>query len=331
MQRKSLILVHALLSIFVTIFFVGVGHIQTADAATLHMNAYDSYSVGQVFSIAVLVSADEDESVNAISAKINFPEDKLQILSRSKTDTIINLWTHDPSFTTSQLKLEGVILNPGFSEKNGKIITIQFRVRKTGNATLTFSDASVLANDGQGTEVLREAKSLMIRLVPATDKPDTDSENPEKTPIQQPEIPPPPSPEPEATIDTEPPIRAPIDQTPVNVNTPPITDTQSVSNDLAIKAMIAAIGLAILLLILCIIFIVREIRRKIRDRAVAITSNTFKELHHDLDSRMKQLYKAKGSRELTDEEEEFIEKFEKHIEEAEKEVQRELSTDKESR
>ena len=44
--------------------------------------------------------------------------------------------------------------NPGFSSSRGKILTIRFFAKSSGNANITFTDGSILANDGLASELL---------------------------------------------------------------------------------------------------------------------------------------------------------------------------------
>lgn len=144
-----------------------------------------NYSVGKTFSVQVLVSSPA-VSVNAVSGTISFPPEKIQVVSISKTDSIVSLWVQDPSFSNAQgtVNFEGVILNPGFKGSNAKAITINFKVIGAGVANLSLSSASLLANDGSGTNILRNVGSasfnnVSLAPVPTTAvEPVADSKNP---------------------------------------------------------------------------------------------------------------------------------------------------------
>jgi len=125
-----------------------------AAAATLYFTP-SSGTVGQTFSIAVYVSSAE-QAMNAASGIISFPPEKLEVTSLSKSGSIFNLWVQEPLFSNAAgtINFEGIVLNPGFIGSVGKIITVNFRVKSTGSAYLSFSSASVLANDGRGTNIL---------------------------------------------------------------------------------------------------------------------------------------------------------------------------------
>ena len=129
---------------------------QFAHAANLYFSpSSGSHAVGTTLSVSVYVSS-ADQAMNAASGVISFPQDKLEVTSLSKTGSIFTLWVQEPSFSNSAgtVNFEGIVLNPGFTGAVGKIITINFRVKTAGQAPLTFSSGSALANDGKGTNIL---------------------------------------------------------------------------------------------------------------------------------------------------------------------------------
>mgnify|MGYP001604339207 CR=1 FL=1 len=95
--------------------------------------------------------------MNAASGVIFFPSDKLEVVSLLKSASIFSLWAQEPSFSNSAgtVNFEGAVLSPGFTGSSGKIITVNFRVKTPGAADLSFSSGSILANDGQGTDILK--------------------------------------------------------------------------------------------------------------------------------------------------------------------------------
>ncbi len=127
-----------------------------ASAATLNFSpSSGSHAVGTTFSVSIYVSS-ADQALNAASGVISFPNDKLEVTSLSKTGSIFTLWVQEPAFSNSAgtVNFEGIVLNPGFTGSSGKAITIVFRTKAAGNAPLTFSSGSALANDGKGTNIL---------------------------------------------------------------------------------------------------------------------------------------------------------------------------------
>ena len=162
--KKYLLKYTSVLFFVTSIFFLLTSH---ALAATLSINTASSvYSVGDNFSVFVVVNS-PDQSLNAVDGTVSFPADKLQVSSISKEGSIINLWAEEPNFsnTDGQVSLSGIVLNPGFSGSLGKVLKINFKVEKTGNAAIVFSSGSVLANDGMGTNILTDLNSAQLTLV----------------------------------------------------------------------------------------------------------------------------------------------------------------------
>jgi len=129
---------------------------QTVEAANLYFSpSSGSHTIGTTFSVSVYVSSAE-QAMNAASGVISFPTDKLSVVSLSKSGSVFSLWVQEPSFSNSAgtVNFEGIALNPGFTGASGKAISITFRTKAAGNAPLTFSSGSVLANDGKGTNIL---------------------------------------------------------------------------------------------------------------------------------------------------------------------------------
>jgi len=113
--------------------------------------------VGDNLNVAVYVDS-LDQAMNAVSFKISYPEDLLKFVSLSKTGTIINLWVQEPKGGNGEVLAEGIVLNPGFTGSRGKILNITFKALSSGKTDLSFVSCAVLANDGLGTNILKNMK-----------------------------------------------------------------------------------------------------------------------------------------------------------------------------
>lgn len=111
--------------------------------------------MGDAFAVQVLASS-PTQSVNAVSGELTFSSDKLKVISVSKAASVMSLWVQDPSFsnTAGTVDFAGVILNPGYTGGAGNVITVNFKAINSGSAKLGFSSGSLLANDGNGTNIL---------------------------------------------------------------------------------------------------------------------------------------------------------------------------------
>lgn len=159
-----------------------------ASAATLYFSpASGTYSVGQTIAVSVYVSS-PNESINAISGDIIIPTEYFSIVSASSVGSIVNFWIEQPTVSGAAVSFEGVVLNPGYQGAGGKVASFVLMAKKAGVGALSFSGASVLANDGQGTNVLTSAgtASLSVQAAAQVPLPATPSEAPiEETPEEK--------------------------------------------------------------------------------------------------------------------------------------------------
>ena len=152
--------------LFLFSFFAGLALPSGVFAATLSLSPSSlSLAQGEIVLVNVVVGSD-DQAMNAASGIVAFPTDKLEVVSVSKSGSVATLWVQEPSFSNAlgTVSFEGVVLNPGFTGAAGKIVTISLRGKSGGTASLSFSSASVLANDGQGTEILTGSLGATITV-----------------------------------------------------------------------------------------------------------------------------------------------------------------------
>ncbi len=124
-----------------------------------------STKVGKTFTVDIIVN-NNIEAINAVSALVSYPSDALSITSVSKTGSFISLWAEEPIFSNEKgtLSLEGVALNPGFSKATGKVISVTFKALQEGNVSISIKSGSVLANDGNATDVLKTTGAAFVYI-----------------------------------------------------------------------------------------------------------------------------------------------------------------------
>ncbi len=152
---------------------------KAASAATLSLSpASGEYFVGRSFSVNVLVDS-SDQAMNAVQGSLSFPSDLLHVLSVSTGNSIVNLWVEQPSFSNQDgsVNFQGVVINPGFEGSGGNIVTVTFQAVAPGAASIAFSSGSVLANDGQGTEILDTMSGANFTLTPLAPGPSSSNNN----------------------------------------------------------------------------------------------------------------------------------------------------------
>lgn len=145
------------------LFFLMVAN--KAFSASLNLSPVNgNFNVGDSISIRLRVST-PGESINAISSVLNYSNNTLSLSSISKSGSIISLWPVEPSFSnqSGRITLEGVILN-GYSGSAGNVVTLNFKAISEGSAYVRFAGGSVLANDGQGTNVLTSSNGASFQI-----------------------------------------------------------------------------------------------------------------------------------------------------------------------
>lgn len=155
---------------FLFIFIFSV-FINTAYAAKLDVvPTFGSVNVGDNIKIRVVLSS-SDQPANAISGSVSFSSDLLTLNSISKSDSLVSLWPVEPSYSNSSgtADFEGVVLN-GYKGASGTILTLFFKANASGTALVKFSNASVLANDGQGTQILSSTGEARFDITPLKEK-----------------------------------------------------------------------------------------------------------------------------------------------------------------
>jgi nitrate reductase NapE component len=277
-------------------------------------------------SVSVLVSAQGGESLNGISARVNFPTDKLTLLSISKAGSIVTFWAEEPSFSNSAgtASLEGIVPNPGYSGQGGRVITFVFQVKAPGTATLSFGSASVLANDGRGTNVLTSAGPRTLSLASPV------------TPAVEPSVPvskPKPVPMPKTEEVGQPDITDETATTSASVE-PALSEVPTISTGVArefspflilILAVIGLVALALAGAYGISRFLYGERMRRLAQGDVVHRS--FGLLRKDLNAHLARLKRLPDSS-LTKKEIDFIDQFEKDLADVESIVEKKLKTQK---
>jgi hypothetical protein len=173
-----------LLSLIFSMFFLLAPQV---DAATLSLSPGSTSVVsGNIVSIRVQVNS-SGTYINNAEAAIQFPTDLLEVVSVSKSSSVFSLWVEEPTFSNNQGRVvfNGGVANPGYNGSNGSIISITFRAKKAGTASLIFADSAVRANDGLGTNVLSGSSGSTILITNPSEvvpiPPDPNVPTPEKS------------------------------------------------------------------------------------------------------------------------------------------------------
>ena len=148
-----------------TYFFIGAA---IASAATLQLNpSTGSYSTGQTFTSSLRVLP-AGQNINAVEATLKFDPSVVSVVSISKDGSAFSLWTVEPTFsnTAGTITFGGGSPSPFSATSN--LVNITFRALKAGSAAVSFTEASVLAADGQGTNVYQSSGPGTFTIAAAT-------------------------------------------------------------------------------------------------------------------------------------------------------------------
>lgn len=160
-------------SLFFFLFFFG-----KAEAATLLMKpSQTEVTVGNIVNIQVTIDT-LGKVINNAESVIQFPTDLLEVVSIDNKSSIFSLWVENPSFSnaTGQVTFNGGVPNPGFLGSNGNIVSIVFRAKKIGTASVIFLNSAIRENDGLGTDILSGKTGSKIAIQSGQDQPVTDSD-----------------------------------------------------------------------------------------------------------------------------------------------------------
>lgn len=149
------------------IILVGIFSPGHTFAATSYFSPSSGTVTGATMSVDILVDT-KNVAVNNAEMVVRFPNDLLEIVSTSASDSVFSLWVGAPKFSneTGTLSFTAGIPTPGFTGDSGKILNVVFRVKKAGSASLTFSSVIIRANDGYGSNVFQSGAKATLDLSP---------------------------------------------------------------------------------------------------------------------------------------------------------------------
>lgn len=145
---------------------------QFAEAATLSASPSTGvYTTGSNFTVTVLVNT-ESKSINAAEGVLTYNPKELSVVSVNRNSSIFNLWVTEPTFSNSAgtINFSGG-LPSGYAGSAGTVFTVTFKPILAGTPRISFTGGSVLANDGQGTNVLSKMSGGTYTVKAPSDQP----------------------------------------------------------------------------------------------------------------------------------------------------------------
>ncbi len=127
------------------------------------------YQVGTTFPMKIEIVGIETP-VNAIQADFRFDPELLKVVNIDTRDSFANIFLQkEIDNILGFARLTGGLPNPGYVFDRGLFGTIYFEGKNTGVAEVEFLPTSmVLANDGRGTNVLKEFGTAAYLILPKT-------------------------------------------------------------------------------------------------------------------------------------------------------------------
>jgi len=125
----------------------------------------DVVLVGEPFYIDVHVRAVDD--INAVDLEISYPEPRLSIDNFRTGESVLSIWTHEPTAINGQISLSGGTFRRGFSGEH-RIIRLGATAVESGNIDLTFTKTNLIEGDGDGSQIALqdiETQELSLRAV----------------------------------------------------------------------------------------------------------------------------------------------------------------------
>ena len=149
--------------------------VSVAQAATLSVSPGTGvYTSNSNFTVRVIVNT-SGKPINAAEGTLSFNPSELSVVSVNRSGSIFNLWVAEPSFSNSggTISFSGG-LPSGYTGSSGNIMTVTFKAKGSGASKVSFSSASVLANDGAGTNVLTSMNGGTFTIQAAAPTPEAE-------------------------------------------------------------------------------------------------------------------------------------------------------------
>jgi hypothetical protein len=136
--------------------------LQTYAAILQLLPTGNSWSIGDTFAADVKIDT-KGANINAAQATITFPSTILQVTSIDKTNSAFSFWLQDPIFSNPSGTIQFTGGTPtGISGSALQTLRINFKVIAIGAGDLGASGAGVIADDGEGTNILSQIVTAHI-------------------------------------------------------------------------------------------------------------------------------------------------------------------------
>lgn len=144
-----------------------LGFPATQKTVTFSIPSKGQFEVGEVFPFKVEIAGIQTP-INTVQADIGFDPTMLELVDISTKESFATIFVQkDIDNKVGYVRLTGGLPNPGYAEKTGAFTTLYFRGKKPGTVEIKFLPTTlVLANDGRGTNVVRDLASTSFLILP---------------------------------------------------------------------------------------------------------------------------------------------------------------------
>lgn len=144
-----------------------LGFPPTAKTVSFIIPTKGQYRLGEVFPMKIEIVGTRTP-INTVQADLGFEQSKVEVVDISTEDSFANIFVQkELSNEGGYARLTGGLANPGFSFEKGLFGTAYFKGKTPGIVKIEFLPSSmVLANDGHGTNVLKELASASYLILP---------------------------------------------------------------------------------------------------------------------------------------------------------------------
>jgi uncharacterized protein YkwD len=113
--------------------------------------------------VSIIVES-EDQYINTIMAKLEYRTDELELIEVNNNNSKFSIFLQSKDDENGKINLIALQPFPGV-KGNSNIIDLSFKPLKKGKTEIKIlKDSKVLANDGYGTNVLKESNGLIIEI-----------------------------------------------------------------------------------------------------------------------------------------------------------------------
>ncbi len=104
-----------------------------------------------------------DQTINAVSGSFKIPK-SFKLESIETIGSIMDFWVSEPRVEANTISFQGVAIKKPYQGDNGLVFTIKGVATTAGKLQFNFGDGAILADDGQGTNVLGSLKGLTLSV-----------------------------------------------------------------------------------------------------------------------------------------------------------------------